>query len=160
MHDAFWNRVERRGPDECWLWTGRLDNKGYGEHRWQWRGKRLQMIASRYALSLHSHPAFSWMMCCHRCDNPRCCNPAHLYWGDVHSNATDRTSRNRHGRNGGKGVASSARAMVASGMSKMQVARVLGVTPAAVRSAMRNPTPRKWNRKSPPHPPCTPLDPP
>jgi len=156
MEDRFWRRVDRRGPDECWPWTGKIDRWGYGEHRWQWRGRTFTTTASRYALSLHTAPAFSWVLCCHHCDNPSCCNPAHLYWGDVLSNASDRSSRNRHARARGKGVANAARAMVASGMSKLAVARALGVTPQSVRNAAQTPNARKWTRRSPPIPPCTP----
>lgn len=32
-------------------------------------------------------------LACHTCDNPRCCNPSHLYWGDTQDNVTDRNNR-------------------------------------------------------------------
>lgn len=82
----FWNRVDRRGPDDCWPWTGCTKLGGYGfvMH------KRRAVLTHRLALagSFDALPARE-IMACHRCDNPICCNPAHLFWGDAQANNDD-----------------------------------------------------------------------
>ena len=85
----FWSKVDKRGPDDCWPWTGRINKHGYGEvvaegHRW-----RTHQLAYYFG---HGKPPQK--MVCHTCedrpDNKRCCNPAHLYDGTPLSNAQDR----------------------------------------------------------------------
>ena len=84
--ERFWARVDRRGPDECWEWQGtrisgkygRLARDGY--HVW----------AHRLAWELENGPIPDGLLVCHRCDNPPCCNPAHLFLGTYADNARDR----------------------------------------------------------------------
>ena len=158
--ESFWNKVEKRGPLECWPWRGRVDRQGYGQFRWRLSGREVQMQASRYALLISSAPASGSLFCCHHCDNPTCCNPAHLYWGDAKMNAQDRVRRNRSNRKAQPGVADEARRMISVGHSIAHVSRILGVTRKAVISATRKANPRKWVRKSPSSPPAPPLAPP
>lgn len=150
----FWQKVDRRGDDECWIWRGRV-RKDYGEFVIYSRGKSLYFRAHRVALG-GLDPVFSQLFACHHCDNPLCCNPKHLYWGSAATNNADRVKRERNGCSAGKGVACTARAMHASGCSIAQIAKSLGVTRHAVRFAVRNPNARSWKKKSvnpPPHPP-------
>lgn len=89
----FWRRVDRRGPDECWEWTGTKNADGYGQmyafgrvsgaHRVSWR--------------LHnSDPGVMHVL--HSCDNPGCVNPAHLRLGTNRDNVNDKMARGRHPR--------------------------------------------------------------
>ncbi len=92
VKERFWSKVDKRGPDECWPWTAGRMSTGYGA----FAHKRQQFAASRFALVLttgfipdrHLHA-------CHSCDNPPCCNPAHLRWGTVSDNAQDAIERGR-----------------------------------------------------------------
>lgn len=152
----FWSQVDRRGPNECWPWTGRI-HRGYGEFRLTVDGKRLELRAHRVALSgLQS--VFPTLFACHHCDNPICCNPKHLYFGTVLSNNRDRVQRGRSGSNKAKGVADVARRMFADGVPKAEIARRLGVTTQAVRAAVKR-NPRTYTVKSPLSPPAPPLAP-
>lgn len=92
----FWSKVDRRAPDECWPWIAKARNKhGYGVMRL--RGERRNVKASRYAWILtHGEIASRALQVCHKCDNPSCCNPAHLFLGTALDNTRDMRSKNRH----------------------------------------------------------------
>jgi hypothetical protein len=71
----FWARVDSSAEGACWPWTGRVNGDGYGHHRLL--GEQLaHRIAWRLAHGRAPVPAGLQMM--HLCDNPPCCNPAHL----------------------------------------------------------------------------------
>lgn len=87
----FWARVDQsKGPVACWPWTGCTKPNGYGfiMH------KRRARLTHRVALSgrLDEQPS---LMACHRCDNPICCNPAHLFWGDAQANNDDCSAKGK-----------------------------------------------------------------
>lgn len=79
--------VERRGPEECWPWTGSVNPGGYGTY--------CSKMAHREALRRVEPPRRESLVCCHRCDNPRCCNPRHLFWGTRRENTLDRDRKGR-----------------------------------------------------------------
>jgi hypothetical protein len=87
----FWARVNKNGPNGCWLFTGCLDKWGYGDlqvHR-----KHIQAHRLAWKL-LRGDPGK--MDCLHKCHNPTCCNPDHLYLGDDRDNTRDRVEAGRH----------------------------------------------------------------
>lgn len=97
MPDRFWARVDVRGPDECWEWTGPLVN-GRGQISTPPTtvgGRAKALYAHRYSAKLHFGMFDERLLVCHHCDNPKCVNPAHLYLGTVVDNARDRTVRRR-----------------------------------------------------------------
>jgi DNA-binding transcriptional regulator YiaG len=79
----FHSRYVRGGPDECWVWRGAPDRKGYG--RIEQRGQ--PMGAHRLALVLHlGRDLGPGKVPNHMCGNPPCVNPAHLQESTVREN--------------------------------------------------------------------------
>lgn len=93
--DRFWRQVDKRDGDECWPWKGayRDPRKGYGGFHWQ--GHKM-MRAHRAAYVLTYGAIAGTLVVRHTCDNPPCCNPAHLQLGTVADNNRDRDSRGRY----------------------------------------------------------------
>lgn len=89
--ERFWGRVERRGPDECWPWTLACDRQGYGRTVVDGR----DTSAHRNAYRLHYGQDPGELCVCHKCDNPPCCNPAHLFLGDQQDNVNDKVAKGR-----------------------------------------------------------------
>jgi hypothetical protein len=95
----FWSKVDCRGPEECWPWTGgsALRN-GYGLFTiatGNSGGKK--MVASRIACFIgYGLPPTEGAKALHSCDNPQCCNPKHLRWGTQKENVDDAKQRKRH----------------------------------------------------------------
>lgn len=86
----FWAKVDKRGPDECWGWLG-LKRGGYG----RFKAVGGKVIASRVAYALVKGAIPLGLCVCHSCDNPACCNPAHLFLGSHGENARDRDAKGR-----------------------------------------------------------------
>jgi hypothetical protein len=88
----FWRRVDVRGPDECWPFDGATPGR---------RGRLgmdgLCTAAYRIALMIKEGRRLnSSELALHSCDNPACCNPAHLRVGTHAENMRDMTERGRH----------------------------------------------------------------
>ena len=97
-----WQKVDKKSIDECWPWLGQVTEKGYG---------RVRFNGGRY----YAHRVIFWLQnpgvielsapkidrdtvgfLLHQCDNPICCNPAHLFVGSQLENIRDRDRKNRH----------------------------------------------------------------
>jgi hypothetical protein len=90
--DRFWSKVDKRGPNDCWEWTAYRHPQGYGLIRHGGRDQRAHRVALELALGEDLGPR--WAL--HRCDNPPCCNPAHLYAGSRAENIADAVERHRY----------------------------------------------------------------
>lgn len=84
-----WNKIDRRGVNECWPWTGSKAN-GYGHIAIG--GKFIQATHAVYCLVNRKLPTYQIL---HSCDNPACCNPNHLEDGTQKKNLADRSLRGR-----------------------------------------------------------------
>lgn len=82
------------GVDACWPWLAHKLKRGYGHLGYE--GKMLK--AHRVSWELENGPIPSRMLVCHRCDNPSCVNPAHLFLGTSMDNNHDMISKDRHWR--------------------------------------------------------------
>ena len=102
LADRFWRKVDKNGPvvrlglGRCWIWTGaysRLPDgrRGYGSisvhdktvkcHRFAWKLTHGEIPAGLFV--------------CHRCDNPRCVRPDHLFVGTAKDNIHDAVRKGR-----------------------------------------------------------------
>ena len=89
--ERFWAKVERAGPDDCWEWNAGSFTAGYGGFAVTvQRGKKRVLKASRLAYILTHGPITPVnRVIRHTCDNPPCCNPAHLVLGTQVQNMAD-----------------------------------------------------------------------
>lgn len=100
LAERFWEKVDRNGPmhpalgSHCWLWTASLMMKrgGYG----QLRDGLSTLKAHRVAWELARGPVPTELFVCHRCDTPRCVNPAHLFVGTHLDNMRDCVAKGRN----------------------------------------------------------------
>ncbi len=98
--ERFWRYVHKLGPDECWPWLGSKLKNGYGQFV---RDSNRHITSSRMAWVLtHGELPHRSVFVCHKCDNPVCCNPGHMFTGTGKDNADDMDSKGR--RNPPRGV--------------------------------------------------------
>ena len=95
--DRFWKYTAKADPDQCWLWTGYKSGSGYGSLKID--GK--QRSAHRLSWELAHGPVPDGLSVLHRCDNPICVNPGHLWLGTPRQNMEDMAAKGR-GRTGAK----------------------------------------------------------
>jgi hypothetical protein len=136
-------RVSPEPNSGCWLWVGNALPSGYGLFRLRDNGRIARMTAHRASYVLHFGAFPRNLFVCHRCDNPPCVNPDHLFLGSAADNAHDRNTKGRSVGQG-KGEAHSlakiteeqARriiALVAPGqMTAREIARDVGTTSTTV----------------------------
>lgn len=98
LEQRFWEKVIRREDDACWGWTAAKANGGYGVLG---NGNRL-VRAHRLSYELHVGPIPAGMEVCHRCDNPECTNPQHLFLGTHADNVQDMLQKRRDWAGGRK----------------------------------------------------------
>jgi hypothetical protein len=88
------SRVDRSGgPDACWPYMGTRLPSGYGTHS----SGGEHRYAHRVAYEAEHGPIPDGMFICHHCDNPPCCNPAHLFAGSPTENVQDMIAKQRAG---------------------------------------------------------------
>ena len=88
--------------DDCWLFQGAPRNpKGYRQFKYDGKTRPAHRVA--WELYMGKRPPDN-MQVCHHCDNPPCCNPAHLFLGTNADNVADKMAKGREAR-GAKTIA-------------------------------------------------------
>lgn len=108
LEERFWQHVDKRGDDECWLWTGksRYTHPFTGEPTYGFLkiDHRHRTGAHRISWSLHNNQEIPRGMCVlHKCDNPICVNPSHLFLGTHNDNMQDKVRKGRAAGGANKG---------------------------------------------------------
>lgn len=95
--ERFWSKVQKGKSDECWEWQACRLPSGYGHFHCGSRtdGTRGMFRAHRVARTIAKGPIPAGFCACHRCDNPPCCNPAHLFLERQAGNVRDRDQKGR-----------------------------------------------------------------
>jgi hypothetical protein len=88
----FWPKVDQSG--ECWLWTGKRTHDGYGQIR-VGSADESHAMAHRVAYEIENGEIPAGMLVLHRCDNPSCVRPSHLFLGTCSDNVQDAISKHR-----------------------------------------------------------------
>lgn len=92
--EMFWKKVLiPADKSKCWLWRGAKQNSGYGRFRYKGRCEGAHRIAW-----LFEHGVLPELYVLHRCDNPSCVNPEHLFLGTCQDNVLDCIAKNRFNR--------------------------------------------------------------
>ena len=154
--EAFWSRVNMV-KDGCWEWSGALTSSGYGNL--SWHGKAAQAHRVAYFLS-HGGVSITTgfriagrakryrQFVLHRCDNRKCCNPAHLFLGSMRTNLLDAYNKGRKQQPRSKHVNAKVRAedvkaireSYANGARQVDLAQQYGVSQRAISLLVRRET--------------------
>lgn len=97
--DRFWTKVNIKSPEECWEWTA-WKNKDYSGSGFILSYGRIRhngsvKVASRVAWELTYGEIPEGMLVLHKCDNPPCVNPNHLFLGTSSDNTIDAINKGR-----------------------------------------------------------------
>lgn len=144
IEDRFWPKVAMSMT--CWLWTGSKMPRGYG--RIGGGGKRGNpLLAHRVSWEIHFGKIPARLIVCHRCDNPSCVNPTHLFVGTHEDNTQDAVRKGRISRGSSRHNARlsekdipEVRRRLAIGESYSSVAALFGVSAALIGDVARGVT--------------------
>ncbi len=90
--ERYWQYVDKSG--DCWEWLGRKSNSGYGMMNFD----KKQYYVHRLSYMLRNIEIPKDHFVCHKCDNPGCVNPDHLFIGTYMDNIRDRDKKGRGAR--------------------------------------------------------------
>lgn len=146
INERFDMKVEIRTGSDCWWWTGNKNLRGYGHFR-----VNLNTVgAHRFSYERYNGKIPDGMLVCHKCDNPSCVNPEHLFAGTYKDNMADMYSKNRNNTVFGEHVGTSKltgnkvieiREMLAAGQTQSSIAEAFDVSQASISHIN---TEKKW----------------
>jgi hypothetical protein len=142
IQEKFWSKVTLSGSNDCWLWIGDKDPDGYGRIR----SGTTRIRAHRVSYELFIGAIDKNLVICHKCDNPSCVNPKHLWMGTTQENTSDMVSKERHAygeRNGQskltKKQVDEIKKIYGTGQYTLkEIGKIFGVTYAMVHLIVKN----------------------
>lgn len=94
----FFEKVDSIHFDYCWIWRGHKNKFGYGIFEFRFENIRYRYLAHRASYELNHGKIQKGLLVCHKCDNPECINPNHLFLGDDNDNTKDKVLKGRQYR--------------------------------------------------------------
>lgn len=95
--EKYWDNVIVIEND-CWGWKGAVNHDGYGSVTVWNKSKSKAFRANRVSWMIHNGQIPEGYFVCHKCDNPSCTNPDHLFLGTPHDNTVDMVRKGRDPR--------------------------------------------------------------
>lgn len=89
--NRFWSKVSQSSGDNCWLWLASTNREGYGYFYFNYA----MFKAHRVSWIIAYGDIAPGMLILHRCDNPSCVNPSHLFSGTNQDNTNDKKAKGR-----------------------------------------------------------------
>jgi len=147
--ERFLAKVSPEPVSGCWLWKGHVRRDGYGT----FTEKRKTRGAHRMAWILLRGEIAAGLLVCHKCDQPCCVNPEHLFLGTHRENVHDMLRKGR-ARTGARHPfaklnvekVAQIRALLAQGLSQSEAARQWGVSVTTIHAIARGKT---WREVKP-----------
>lgn len=131
--NSFDHYVTPGKPNECHVWRGGRISTGYGAIRINGQS----VLAHRVAWEREHGPIPEGMQVCHKCDNPPCVNPRHLFLGTAKDNADDRDRKGRTHRKLDKRAIANILKLRSKGLSQAAIAEVHEVSKYAIFRILR-----------------------
>ncbi len=133
----FWSRAAiTANPEKCWIWLDGLTG-GYGSVKYQNKSYRASILAWYFA-----HNEMPPLHVCHKCDNPKCVNPNHLFLGTNAENHLDKILKGRQARKLLPADAFVIKSLAADGMRQKAIAIQFGVSQSAISAVVHGRTHR------------------
>ena len=130
-------------PSGCWEWQKARTDKGYGQLRT--KGGMSYVHRLMYRLNVGDIPSGAFVL--HKCDNPPCCNPDHLFAGTPLQNMSDKVAKRRHcvGEQFPQAKLSpdkvrEIRSLFAQGTPKLRISKMYGVSQRTILLVIRGET--------------------
>ena len=92
----FWEKVNKKGEDACWEWTGAKQKNNYGSFcKRGGKSFKKTQLAHRVSYVINTGELEKGKCVCHTCDNPSCVKPQHLFQASQKENIKDCIDKNR-----------------------------------------------------------------
>lgn len=130
MEERFWSKVKILGENDCWEWQAYKHPDGYGMFRVESTRKiktKAMHNSHRIAYFLHTGIWPKGLTICHKCDNPPCCNPAHLFAGTQADNVKDMVNKGRANKKRNTGSINPLSKLTESDVSKIKTELAKGI---------------------------------